>query len=240
MHSNYSDYCKDFSLFDELRKFAQIHLVDEIDWMQYNADLLRYSKMHCFNFLNLLKNCKYYDFDYAIHLDNDVLIKGDFIEPLLQENSDLIFEYFDGTNTIRRVASEMDGLIQFAPKIAAWNIIFSKKLIMKIIEQPESIFPDKIIDTKFISYYKTFFPEIDESIPLMFDTFSKLLYFCTHIWKDIKITSNMNFSDFIHHFFFSSFNYGVQVCRNSKGVKSAEDIWKQSFPNGFDEFKKTY
>jgi len=37
-HSNYSDYCKDLGLFKDLRGLAQIHLVDEIDWLgAYNA-----------------------------------------------------------------------------------------------------------------------------------------------------------------------------------------------------------
>lgn len=240
VHSNYSHYTQDFSLFEDLRNHAQIHLVDEIDWNVHWNDNYRYSKMHCINLMNLLKNCQYYDFDYAIHLDNDVWIKDDFITSLIRDGDDLIFDFFNNENIIRKVTNERtdtgyDGRVQFAPKITAWNLIFSRKIFDRMLTDINVFYPEKVIDSDQIRWYKQFMPDLDEDVPVMFDTFSKLYFLSEHVWKDVNLrSSDGEFTKMIHHFFFSSFNYGVQISNNQDGVRKVEEIWNTEFRNGFN------
>jgi hypothetical protein len=235
VHSNYSHYTDDLSLFEELQGIAQIHLVDEIDWMKHYSDNYRYSKMHCLNLMNLLKNCQYYEFDYAIHLDNDLLIKEDFISSFEIDKYDLIFDYFDNHNIIRKVDNErtdtgFNGKVQFAPKITAWNLIFSRKIYDRILLNFETYFPERISDKERIQYYKTFMPDLEDDRDILFDTFAKLLFYCQYIWNDVSIYStDGKLNQQIHHFFHSSFNYGVQICNNKEGVMKAVKIWQEDF-----------
>ena len=242
VHSNYSDYTDDLSLFEDMRGLAQIHLVDELDWMAHYNDNYRYSKMHCLNLMNLLKNCKYYEFDYAIHLDNDLWIKEDFVSDLCN-GEDLIFDYFENSNKVRKVFNERtdsgyNGSVQFAPKITAWNLIFSKKIFDRMLNDISVFYPEKIIDSELIREYKKHITDLDEENPLMFDTFSKLHFLCSHIWNDVKIKStDGELAKRIKHFFFSSFNYGVQISNNHNGVKMVEEIWNNEFADDFKNLK---
>ena len=238
VHSNYSHYTNDFSLFEDLRNVSQIHLVDEIDWMAHYNDNYRYSKMHCINLMNLLKMTQYYNFDYAVHLDNDLLIKKDFITDIVQEGDDLIFDYFENKNILRKVNNERtntgyNGKLQFAPKVTAWNLIFSRKIFDRMLNDINVFYPEKVTDFEMINWYKQWFPDIDEEVPLMFDTFSKLIFQCESIWTDVNIRNLQGaFEQMIHHFFFSSFNYGVQISNNHDGVRKVTEIWNREFPDG--------
>ncbi len=135
VHSNYEHYTTDLSLFEELKGIAQIHCVDEIDWYAHFDDNYRYSKMHCKNMENLFKNIRYYDFDYVVVLDNDMFIKADFISQLTEntKDHDFIFDFYENVNQVRVINTERgpDGQYNqttyFAPKIAGWNMIISRK-----------------------------------------------------------------------------------------------------------------
>lgn len=243
VHSNYRDYTDDLSLFEDLRNIVQIHLVDEIDWSAHFSDHYRYSKMHCKNLSNLLKMTQYYQFDKVLHLDNDLLIKEDFITGLAQNNADLIFDYFENKDIIRRVDTErtetgFNGKLQFAPKITAWNLMFSRKVFDRMLAYPDTFWAEKIDDPNIISKYKEFIPELEIDRPLMFDTFSKLLFYCKYIWQDVEILSTDGILNHkIHHFFHSSFNYGVQICNNTTGHNAAHGIWQSEYSTWFKDSK---
>lgn len=245
VHSNYKDYTSDFSIFEDLKGISQIHCVDEINWMDHFDDNYRYSKMHCKNMQNLFKNVQYYDFDYLLVLDNDMYIKGDFISQLTENNTefDFIFDFYENKNEIRTVTTERgpDGLYnlttQFAPKIAGWNILISKKLFNKIMDDISVIYPEKIINTDVISYYKTYYPEINISNPLLFDTYALLMHKCLYEWSEINVKcTGGKYEYFIDHFFCSSFNYGIQIIGNTSGENNVKKIYELEFPNGLKNF----
>jgi hypothetical protein len=240
VHSNYADYTSDLSLFKDLKGIAQIHCVDEIDWMANARNNYRYSLMHSKNMENLLKNIRYYDFDYVVILDNDLYIKSDFIS-LLTNNEiehDLIYNYFvKDVNTInneRRPTGEYTATVQFAPKIACWNLMISRKLYDRIMEDTTIIYPDRVTDQSQIDFYKSYIPQFDGTYPIVFDTLSKVLFYSQYIWKDIKtLEVGINeMSEMIKHFFCSSFNYGIGIVNNTEGESNVTNIYNSEFPNG--------
>lgn len=240
VHSNYADYTSDLSLFKDLKGIAQIHCVDEIDWMANARNNYRYSLMHSKNMENLLKNIRYYDFDYVVILDNDLYIKSDFIS-LLTNNEiehDLIYNYFvKDVNTInneRRPTGEYTATVQFAPKIACWNLMISRKLYDRIMEDTTIIYPDRVTDQSQIDFYKSYIPQFDGTYPIVFDTLSKVLFYSQYIWKDIKtLEVGINeMSEMIKHFFCSSFNYGIGIVNNTEGEGNVTNIYNSEFPNG--------
>jgi len=216
---------------------AQIHCVDEIDWMAHFDDNYRYSKMHCKNVLNLLRNCRYYDFDYAVHLDNDLHITGDFMRAINDTGADLAYECF-GEDAVRLVTTERtptgyNGRVQFAPKPAAWHIAFSRKLLDRMLADPTCFSPHVLTDKALISDMATIYDLADTDTPLMFDTFAMLLHLCRHVWKDLKVVDvGDKFSQHIRHFFLSSFNYGMQINHNSHGHLEPARIYAEEFPDG--------
>ncbi len=240
VHSNYADYTSDLSLFKDLKGIAQIHCVDEIDWMANARNNYRYSLMHSKNMENLFKNIRYYDFDYVVILDNDLYIKSDFISLLTNNkvDNDLIFNYFvKDVNTItneRRPTGEYTSTVQFAPKIACWNLMISRKLYNKIMEDPTIIYPDRVTDQSQIDFYKSYIPQFDGTYPIVFDTLSKVLFYSQYIWKDIKtLEVGINeMSEMIKHFFCSSFNYGIGIVNNTEGESNVTNIYNSEFPNG--------
>lgn len=239
VHSNYGDYTSDFSIFEELKGVAQIHCVDEIDWNLHNRDNYRYSLMHCKNIENMFKNIRYYDFDYVIVLDNDMYIKSDFISILTnnEKEYDLIFSHYNKEiqtiNNERRSTGEYDATVQFPPKIACCNAIISRKLYDRIMTNTTMIYPERIEDSERIQYYQRYIPELT-GCPIVFDTLSKVLFNCLHIWDDIK-TLEINkdeMSDMIKHFFCSSFNYGIGIIKNQQGSELPQKLYNLEFPNG--------
>jgi|GEM_PF-4127357 len=239
VHSNYGDYTSDFSLFKELKGIAQIHCVDEINWNEHSRNNYRYSLMHSKNIENLFKNIKYYDFDYVVILDNDLYIKSDFIS-LLTNNEikyDLIYSYANkNVQTIdneRRPTGEYTATVQFAPKIACWNVILSRKLYDIIMSDISIIYPDRIDDLSKILFYKDNIPEIG-NYPIVFDTLSKVLFNSLYIWSDITVkeVDSIEMSDMIKHFFCSSFNYGITILNTQDGDKVPSRLYNLEFPNG--------
>jgi len=246
VHSNYGDYTNDFSIFEELSGIAQIHCVDEIDWIANARNNYRYSLMHCKNMENLLKNIRYYDFDYLAILDNDLYIKSDFISILTknQINHDLIYSYFNKnislvTNERCPITGDYNKTVQFMPRLSVWNVVISRKLYDKIMEDISVIYPERIEDTQRILYYKNYIPGINESYPIMFDTFSKLTLNANTIWTDINKLEieDLDMKDLIRHFFGSSFNYGIQISQNLKGEGIATEIYNTEFPKGLKNFR---
>ncbi len=196
--------------------------------------------MHSKNMENLFKNIRYYDFDYVVILDNDLYIKSDFIS-LLTNNEiehDLIYNYFvKDVNTInneRKPTGEYTATVQFAPKIACWNLMISRKLYDRIMEDTTIIYPDRVTDQSQIDFYKSYISQFDGSYPIVFDTLSKVLFYSQYIWKDIKtLEVGINeMSEMIKHFFCSSFNYGIGIVNNTEGEGNVTNIYNSEFPNG--------
>lgn len=237
VHSNYSDYTKDLSLFEELRGVAQVHCVDEIDWRAHNEDNYRYSKMHCKNVLNLLANTRYYDFDYAVHLDNDLHITGDFMSHAPPGAADLVYDYF-GDDSVRLVTTERtptgyDGRVQFAPKPTAWHLAFSRRVFDRMLADPSCFMPRLVTDPGEILDLSRTYPLHDLQTPVLFDNFAMLLHKCTREWGDTRaLDSGGALGHKIRHFFLSSFNYGHQINHNADGHLEALSIYNQEYPNG--------
>lgn len=242
VHSNYGDYTGDFSLFEELKDVAQIHCVDEIDWSANARNNYRYSLMHSKNMENLFKNIRYYDFDYVVILDNDLYIKSDFISLLTnnEANHDLIFNYFMKdvklVDSERRPTGEYSATVEFAPKIACWNVMMSRKLYDRIMQDSTIIYPERVTDEKMIQYYKYHISQLSGKNPIVFDTLSKVLFNSLYIWDDISTLEigADEMSDMIKHFFCSSFNYGIGILSNIEGEGKVEKIYNAEFPNGIN------
>lgn len=241
VHANYAHYCGDLSLFEDLRKLTHIHLVDEIDWMAYNDCVFRYSLMHAINVSNLLKQIKYYDFDYVLLLDNDVHVKADFITELTNrfQKADLIGAFFDGREGIIPFNLSGTGERQYMlPKIAVWHVLFSRRLYERIMKDPQIIFPREMRDSEdgkgrrlYLSKY-----EMAEDLPLFVDTFADVLHHCRHVWDDMGLAtvSYKEFEQWARHFFTSSFNYGWWAIKDKHGTHVSEivEIYNREFPKG--------
>ena len=191
-HSNLGDYTKDFSMFQKLRGLCQFHAVDEIDWMKHNEDIYRYSRMHCKNLENLLKNIRYYEFDYVLVLDNDLYFKKDFISEILTKysNFDIIGSHFDDRNENRTVIDNYGNSVTFSPKISVWNMMISRKLYDFILQDTSIIYP-QFVDGVF------------------YDSFAYVEKVATNFSKKILKTSEIE--DLVEHFSLSSFNYGMTM-----------------------------
>lgn len=246
VHCNYSDYTSDLSLFEELRGVVQIHCVDEIDWAAHNDDNYRYSKMHCRNVLNLLRNCRYYDFDYAVHLDNDLHITGDFMSQVPPGGADLVYEYFEGSDQVRLVTTERtatgyNGRVQFAPKPTAWHLAFSRKVFDRMVADPACFMPCLVSDPEAVAGLSTQYALHDAQTPVMFDNFAMLLHMCTRVWGDTKAVDLAGaLRSNIRHFFLSSFNYGQQINHNSGGHIEVERIYREEYPAGLPKPNVTH
>ena len=241
VHSNLSDYTNDLSIFEELKGIAQIHLVDEIDWNLHNRNNYRYSLMHAKNIENILKNIKYYNFDYLVILDNDVYIKSDFVSLLTnnEKRYDLIYSYFNKeinviNNERNTITGEYNVTVQFMPRLTVWNVLMSRKLYEKIMEDPSIIYVDRIEDQKKILEYKKYIPGIDENYPIIFDTLAKVNLYTNNIWENINTLEidDVYMKDLSRHFFGSSFNYGILINSNIEGESIATHIYNTEFPNG--------
>lgn len=224
IHSNLSDYTDDFSMFNELRQVCQFHIIDEIDWVLNNDNLMRYSEMHAKNLENLFKNVKYYDWDWLVVLDNDLLIKEGFITNLINRfpSGDLIGTLFNDRTHWEDVTTAHGDDISFAPKVSPWNLLMSRKLYNTIMTDSKVIYP--------VNYEN-----------LYFDTFAKVLDSCiyNHEWDfNVQIIPTEEMGKMVHHFFFSSFNYGFT--NSHKDYQFALNEYNIHFPQGITEIVKNY
>lgn len=239
VHSNIDDSTSDFSLFDETRKVAHIHQVDEIDWIAHDNDVYRYSKMHAKNLENILKHIRFYDFEYLLILDNDLLIKRDFITELLEKypESDLIGHYFLNSREPNTVTEQYAGeTVQMMPKCSVWCTLVSRKLFDRIIADTSLIYPEKVSDYQRKVDLTNFYPTVDPNINVVFDTFSKILLIENEGWKFTMLHEDEIIGD-THHFTASSFNYGYRQGGIDRKVESAWEMYRKEFPTGLTELK---
>ena len=207
-HSNLYDYTNDFSMFQKLRGLCQFHAVDEIDWMKHNEDIYRYSRMHCKNLENLLKNVRYYDFDHVLILDNDLYFKKDFVTEILTKcpDFDITGSHLDNRNENVTVIDHYGNPVTFSPKISVWNMMISRKLYDFILQDTSIIYP-QFVDGVF------------------YDSFAYVEKVATNFSK--KILKTVEIEESVEHFFGSSFNYGIIM--NKKDHERPRKIYESEF-----------
>jgi hypothetical protein len=225
-------------IFDQLRKVAQVHLVDEIDWVENGSNVNRYSLMHVKNLESLFQQIKYYSFDYVLVMDNDVHVKADFVTELINRfpDADLLGTYFRepyGAEEFTRMDGET---LLSVPRVAPWHMILSRKLYNKIMENPSIICAVDIRDEEIIKerqgLYKSY-----KNLPIFSDTFGEVLHHCKFEW-DMKlgIVTKLEFEQWAHHFFCSSMNYGVWSLGGEMPGHLAriKEVYDTEFPGGFE------
>lgn len=241
VHSNYSHYTTDLRLFDELRGVAQVHTVDEIDWLgEYNRCFYRYSVMHAKNLENLVKQSAKSDFDYAVILDHDIHVKADFVSKCI--------ERFGGTDLIGNVPDDKDAIWPFTtalgekvnclPKISGWHMMISKRFFDVLVSNTALLYPalyrgaERDLFTKGQANL--------EDLPLFADTLSRVYWTCKNQEPfKVGILKSEEFAGWVRHFFASSFNYGQRVAGNySAHVAEIEKIYQAEFPNGLRSFRR--
>lgn len=242
-HSNYSDYCKDLSLFDDLRGLVQMHLVDEIDWLgAYNACWYRYSVMHAKNLENLLRQARFAVFDQVVILDHDLFIKKDFITPLNEQcpDADLIGCLFEDRAGLKPYDTEHGEKVYSAPKVSVWHSILSRRLYEEILKDPGAIYPKILYREARKSYLDAYRPPEDR--PIFVDTFAEIYHRVAYGnagWK-AGIVETCEFQPKVDHFYNSSFNYGSRTRGQdySEHVKAITEIFRREFPEGISRSKK--
>jgi hypothetical protein len=234
---NVGDICEGF--FDQLRGIAQVHLVDEIDWVENHANLNRYSLMHAKNLESLFQQIKYYNFDYVLVLDNDVHVKADFITEMITRfpDADLLGTYFREPECAEAFTNGRDKEIMLSlPRVAPWHMILSRKLYNKIMEKSSIMYPLVIRDKLIIKERQRLYGA-EEDMPIFSDTFGEVLHHCKFDWNmKLGIVSNIEFSQWAHHFFCSSMNYGSWVLGQEMPahVAKIKEAYDTEFPNGLN------
>lgn len=229
-HFNYSDYCSDIAIFDELQGVANLHFVEEIDWQLRHDDIARYSYMHARQIEFLFRQIRYHDFDYILLLDNDVFVKQDFVSALdlLTSQPDLIGTLFDDLDRGREGVQPDGARVHYLPKISPWHVLISRRLYMKIIEDFSVLYPQvTTADTR---------PDLQRiynvtTNNIFVDTLAEVLHRCRFMWEmRIQTVPTAVFESWAHHFFFSSFNYG-QITGQSREAEIRE-TYTREFPYG--------
>ena len=242
LHSNYSDYTKDLTIFDDLRGIAQIHLVDEIDWIgKYNTCIFRYSIMHAKNLMNLMQHIKHYSFDYLLILDHDLMINSDFVSKHLNmfPDSDMIGSLFEDNDNLREVITVMDNERQLhIPKASVWHLLLSKHMFDTIMKMPSDlIYPKEARTDDDKRQYRAIY-NIDHR-PIYVDTFADVLFRARYRWLfPVSIVPTADID--IKHFYLTSFNYGERTTpeKYKDNINNITAIYNSEFPNGLAEYRK--
>lgn len=252
VHSNFDNYCSDFGIFNDprIKKLVSgIHLVDEIDWQAYSKDIYRYSRMHAKNVINLFHQIRYYEFDYVLVLDNDVLTKADFVTETMKMAAmakfgtqggeefsvDLIGSYFEDTPNPKEFTNARDGETLCAlPKISAWHLLLSRKLYEMILENPTAIVsPREVRDIQEMEKYSEVYPSIPRGMPIFIDTFCDLPFRIREKKMGYLLLPREKFAEWAQHFFCSSFNYGewsLGMERKVEHIAEIVAVYKKEFP----------
>ena len=241
IHSNYNHYYhKSLAFFDDLRKIAQIHTVDEIDWMgEYYDHWFRYSVMHAKHLINLFKNVRFCEFDYLLILDNDLYIKEDFVTRCLERHPDaeLVGSYLSDRSGFNEVYKELDQLpIYVLPKLSGWHVLLSRKLFMRMTEDYSMVYPRFIEGDAVNPYLSTY--DAPKVLPIFCDVMGEFLHKVLHVWK-VKFGEipTAEFSQWVHHYTESSFNWGGRSLKSKYPAKIQEimDQYKKEFPKGLED-----
>lgn len=245
LHSNYQDYCRDLSIFNDLSGIASVHLVDEIDWMgpDYNACIYRYSIMHAKNLINILKHIQHTDFDYLIILDHDLNFKNDVVSYSINKypNAELIGTLFEDKITPWWTTTVLDNRqIIVMPKMSIWHLMISKQGFKRIVDNIDEIYPIEIFHPPTVAEHLRQYGQAPNS-SIFFDTFARVYHRFLINNIQMGIIRSDEFMSMVEHFYKSSFNYG----QKNMGAESYDihirNILEKShaeFPKGLDEFRR--
>lgn len=237
VHSNYADYTSDIRLFEDLRGIAQIHLVDEIDWLgQYNTCVYRYSVMHAKNIVNLMKHVRYYDFDYLVLLDNDLYFKGDLISELTKNGADLAGSIFEDRDTLWEFETKDKIKMMCLPKVSVWHLAMSRRLFDAVMAKPDMVYPKAVHGAETAKYDGGSALQL----PLFIDTFAEVLFNSRRDGFRVDARKSEDLSKLVDHFFVSSFNYGMRTLKDQYGqhVSRIINIFNKEFPSGLSPFRR--
>jgi hypothetical protein len=207
--------------------------------------------MHAKQLRNLLTHIQYYDFDYVLLLDNDVLIKQDIISKLLtlQPGSDLIASCRDDQPSLYlRAWPKPDATTPseewVLPQPSPWHLLMSRRLYQAVLAQLSVVDPEFLPVQERGRRLRLLEPyHASRDLPLSVDTFSRVLHACRFEWPGyaVKLLSLMEFDAIAHHFFFSSFNYGQNVhglAKHAVYLREMKALYDREFPNGIDYLLK--
>lgn len=241
VHTNYVHYCKDLSLFDDLRGIAQVHPVDEIDWGYYDKIWYRYSVMHAANLVNLWKAAQYYTFDYALVLDHDVHIKVDFTQLAMGHfpGADIICAPWEKGLELGYFETAHDGAFMSLPKVSGWHMLFSRRMFDWVNGRLDLIYPT-VLEGEEEARARRFYPN-DPKIPIFADTLSRVLHHCRFEEPiPIGMFKATEFAQWIQHFSATSFNFGEWQLEGDyqKHLDNIQRIYEEEFPNGLPTLKE--
>lgn len=220
VHSNWRDYCDDTSLFEDLAGIAQVHFVDELNWLgEWNDRWWRYSAMHAKNLLNLLRHAATQSWDYLLVADQDLLFKGDLAGFLASQIDDAAFvcSFLDDVKEPRffRVESGEETLL--LPKPSAWHLLATRKFVDAVVARPELIEPRLT-------------RSMDGKAPVFADTFAVAA-------RELGCRKLLaaELAPYVQHFWGTSFNYGQRM-RGGGHVEHVERLralYREHFPDGW-------
>jgi hypothetical protein len=238
VHSNWRDYTQDTSLFDDLRGVAQIHLVDEIDWLspRWNSCWWRYSAMHARNILNVLRHARHEAFDRLLLIDHDVLFRGDLASAFmaLGSDADLVVPRFDDRAVPKFIVTGHGIGGTWLPKAAVHHMLLSPRLVAAAAADESMVDPAWVEGDAASALLA---PYGGGAGPVFADTFALMLHRCLH--ADLgaaRIVRSSEAAPLAEHFFASSFNYGMLT----RGPGYAEHIERirgaaaRALPGGWD------
>jgi hypothetical protein len=245
LHSNYSDYTKDLSIFDDMKGIASIHLVDEIDWMgpEYNACIYRYSTMHAKNLVNLVKHVKHTEFDYLVILDQDLFFRTDVISESIAKfpKAQLIGSLFEDKDRPWSSTTILDSRnILIMPKMSIWHLILSRDGFETMLPRLDEVSPIEVFHpptvTDMLSPYG-----IIPNTSIFYDTFARIFHYMKFNDKEIGILKSDQFKNGVEHFYRSSFNYGQRnlgVDGYVEHIEKINTIYRSEFPRGLTDLKR--
>jgi hypothetical protein len=211
--------------------------VDEIDWVKEHANWSRYSIMHAKNLESLFQQIRYYNFDYVLVMDTDVQVKADFVTELITRfpQADLLGTYFGEPGGIEEFTTYADNETLYSfPRIAPWHMLLSRRLYTKIMEDTSVIYPVIIRDEGMKRERQKYY-DLEKDLPIFSDTFGEVLHHCLFDW-DMKtgVVSKDEFSQWAHHFFCSSMNYGGWVLGDKlpDHLAAIKEAYDAEFPGG--------
>jgi hypothetical protein len=208
--------------------------------------------MHAKNIENLLRQIRYYDFEYVLLLDNDVWIKHDFVSHLVSAfpDCDLFGTYFIDLPGVYEFTQQGDGISRYGlPRLVPAHLLMSRFLYDKVMEDTSILYPHYIEDPQRIIDIRQKYeldlrpdPEGRSQRPIFVDTFGEVFHKCKYEWgMKIATVPNALFDNWAHHFYSSSFNYGSWSAREKHKARldEIEAVFNREFPFGLSSLNIT-
>jgi hypothetical protein len=201
--------------------------VDEINWAEEVGSvrqILRFSKMHALNLLEIMKAAKNKDFTHAFIFDHDLIFKDDFIGWMMRErpNTDMVCSLLGNRTNDEKIASFLGEQFVFAPKPSAWHMMISRKVFDILVDHGDLVLPG-FENGK------------------MYDTLSLAYHYVSRWGMVVKTYTEEEMARHIQHIWSMSMNYGmthagIDSYRNK--LDWFEREYDARFPNGIGDLLK--